>query len=106
MPSSWCPQQVGAGAGCHRVKRHDYAVIAVLQKLGMHGDTSFTHFPVYTVHCPATAPPHPSPRLLQQVGAYAGPADVVALVEVDLDELAKAAAVVVADRLCVAKGFQ
>lgn len=41
-------------------------------------------------------------RLLQQVGAHAGALDVVPLVEVDLDELAEATAVVVSRCFCVA----
>ena len=44
--------------------------------------------------------------LLQEVRLDLGAADVVAGADVDLDELAKAAAVVVAQRLGVAKGFQ
>lgn len=53
---------------------------------------------------PLAAPHHSA--LLQEVGSYACTTDVVGVVEVDLNQLAKAAAVVVAQRLGIAKGLQ
>lgn len=44
--------------------------------------------------------------LLKQVGAYARPTYVICLIEMDLNELAKAATVVVAQRLGIAKSLQ
>ena len=46
------------------------------------------------------------PRLLKEVGLDAGPADVEAGAEVDVDQLAEAAAVAVAQRLGVAERLQ
>jgi hypothetical protein len=51
-------------------------------------------------------PPSHHSALFQQIGAYACTTDVVGVIEVDLNELAEAAAVVVAQRLGIAKGLQ